>query len=375
MTEFTFVHTSDLHLGKGFGQMPDELRGRLIEARHEVLARLIQVARAHNAGHVLVAGDMFDSTGPSEGVRRQAATAMSASEDLQWWIIPGNHDSLQGEELWAAFDSESGDNVHVLREAATLEIEPDVYLLPAPLPRQFPGVDLTGWMADADTPEGALRIGLAHGGVVSFGEDFDSSALIPPDRAKTAQLDYLAMGDWHGYLPVGDRTYYCGSPERDRFKHNGRGACLVVTLAGNGATPKVESVETGRFDWRFADLPLNPGMDAGAELERLLPADRAVRRDVLVQLHATGFLRMAERGAFDEALQQAEPDFARLILQDEELATEYEVGDLDLIAVSGALRAAAEDLHNETQNTDLSAEDARVAQAALNRLWSLVKEG
>ncbi|MDP2580048.1 DNA repair exonuclease [Shimia thalassica] len=375
MTGFTFVHTSDLHLGKGFGQMPLELRGRLVEARHEVLERLVQVARDNNAGHILVAGDTFDTTGPSGQVRRQAATVMSGAAEIQWWIIPGNHDSLQAEELWSAFESESGDNVHLLREAAPVEIEAGVFLLPAPLPRQFPGVDLTKWMADAVTPDDALRIGLAHGGVVSFGEETDTSALIPPDRSKTARLDYLALGDWHGYLPVGGQTFYCGTPESDRFKHDGRGACLVVTLPEPGALPEVKQVDTGRFEWTSIDLPLSPGGDAPAELQRLLPQDRATRRDVLLQLHARGFLRMAERGSFDEALEQAEPDFARLILLDEALATEYEVDDLNQIATGGALRAAADDLYAETQNDDLSAMDARVAQTALNRLWALVREG
>ncbi|MFC3119493.1 hypothetical protein ACFOHS_19610 [Jhaorihella thermophila] len=49
---FRFIHSSDLHLGKGFGTLPEDLRGRLIEARHEVLARLAQAARDHGAAHV-----------------------------------------------------------------------------------------------------------------------------------------------------------------------------------------------------------------------------------------------------------------------------------------------------------------------------------
>ncbi len=195
---FRFIHSSDLHLGKGFGSMPEDLRGRLIEARHEVLGRLALAAHDTGAAHVLLAGDTFDTTGPSETVRRQAATAMTAAEGIHWWILPGNHDNLAGEELWRQFEKEAGGNVHVLRDAAPVEIAPGVQLLPAPLERQFPGHDLTGWMDAAETPEGALRIGLAHGGITDFGEDFDSSALIAPDRAMRARLDYLALGDWHG---------------------------------------------------------------------------------------------------------------------------------------------------------------------------------
>ncbi|KUJ77885.1 hypothetical protein AVO45_07875 [Ruegeria marisrubri] len=375
MADFRFIHSSDLHLGKGFGSMPEDLRGRLIEARFEVIGRLAQAARDHGASHVLIAGDLFDTTGPSAQVRRQAATAMSAASDVIWWIIPGNHDSLQGEELWAAFEDECSTNVRLLRSPEPVEMSQGVFLLPAPLPRQFPGTDLTAWMAGAETPEGALRIGLAHGGVVSFGEDFDGSALIPPDRARTARLDYLALGDWHGQLTIGERTCYSGTPERDRFKHGGRGQCLAVTIDGPGAMPQITPVQTGRFDWRAPELMLSPGMDLGAELDRLLPSDRAARRDVLVQLRAAGYLRMTERAAFEDAVRRAAPDFALFDLRDDELATEYEADDLDLIAAGGALRTAAEELRAEAQGSEVSAEDRRVAQAALNRLWSLVREG
>ncbi|UWQ89798.1 DNA repair exonuclease [Rhodobacteraceae bacterium M382] len=375
MTEFRLIHTSDLHLGKGFGTLPDSLRGRLIEARHEVIGRLADAARTHRAAHVLVAGDMFDTIGPSPEVRRQAATAMSAAQDIQWWIIPGNHDSLRAEELWRAFDQETGENVHLLRDPSPVEMAQGVQLLPAPLPRQFPGSDLTGWMVGAETPPDALRIGLAHGGVVSFGENFDGSAVIAPDRAETAGLDYLAMGDWHGQLRVTDRTWYCGTPERDRFKHDGRGVCLAVTLNGPGAVPDVTPVDVGRFEWRAPDLRLSPGMDIAAECARILTADRAARRDILLQVRVSGFLRMAERGQLDEEIAKARPDYAHLGLRDGDLSTEYETEDLDLIATGGALRAAAEELHLEAQGQGGSSDDMRVAQAALNRLWSLVREG
>lgn len=375
MAAFRFIHSSDLHLGKGFGVLPEELRGRLVEARFEAISRLGRAAADHGAGHVLIAGDLFDTTGPSDRVRRQAATAMSAVGDLHWWIIPGNHDSLQGEELWAAFEAEAGQNVHLLRDPRPVEMAQGVFLLPAPLPRQFPGTDLTAWMAGAETPEGPLRIGLAHGGVVSFGEDFDSSAQIPPDRARTARLDYLALGDWHGHLQIDARTFYSGAPERDRFKHGGRGLCLAVTIDAPGAAPRVEPLETGRFDWRALGLALSPGMDAAAELEGLLPRDRAALRDTLVQVRASGFLRMTERAAFEETVQRIAPDLAHLELRDEGLVTEYEADDLDLIATGGALRAAAEELRAEAERDEGSAEVRRVAQAALNRLWSLVREG
>jgi len=41
-----FLHTADLHLGKPFGRFPEDLRGRLREARRLVVGRLAAAARA-----------------------------------------------------------------------------------------------------------------------------------------------------------------------------------------------------------------------------------------------------------------------------------------------------------------------------------------
>ena len=95
-----------------------------------------------------------------------------------------------------------------------LEIASGAVLLPSPAPRRFPGRDLTDWMPECRTPDAHLRIGLAHGGVVTFGSEDDDAETIPPDRAASAGLDYLALGDWHGFVRIGERTFYSGSPER-----------------------------------------------------------------------------------------------------------------------------------------------------------------
>ena len=89
MTDFRFIHSSDLHLGRRFGNLPEDIRGRLVEARHAVIKSLSVTARNHGASHVLIAGDLFDTETPSDQVWRQALAAMAAAERIQWWIIPG----------------------------------------------------------------------------------------------------------------------------------------------------------------------------------------------------------------------------------------------------------------------------------------------
>lgn len=374
MPEFRFIHSSDLHLGRRFGGMPEETRGRLVEARHQIVGSLARAARTHAAQHILVAGDIFDSETPSDQVWRQALAAMTADSALHWWLIPGNHDSLAAESLWQRFRAHAAANVHLIGDAEPVEIAAGVVLLPAPAPSRYPGRDLTQWMESCATEPGVLRIGLAHGAVQGFGEDDSAAAkIVPPDRAGTARLDYLALGDWHGHQQIGERTWYSGTPERDSFRHNGRGACLAVSIAAAGAPPNVEVVETGALTWRAQDLSLLAAQDGAGALAATLPTDRSARRDHLLRFKATGRATLAGRATLHDAADAVAPEFCFFALDDIALQTEFEAADLDAIDRNGALRLAAESLSDAAQDETRTADARQVSAAALNRLYGYLK--
>jgi DNA repair exonuclease SbcCD nuclease subunit len=373
MTEFRFIHTSDLHLGRRFGNLPEETRGVLAAARREVIRKLVEAASGHGAGHVLVAGDLFDTETPSDQVVRQALNAMGAEPGIRWWVIPGNHDSLAAEALWERFRGDAPVNVQLLETPEPVEIAPGVVLLPAPGTWRFAGRDLTEWMSAAEVLDGAIRIGLAHGAVQTFGSEDGGAEVIPPDRAETARLDYLALGDWHGRLGIGPRTHYSGTPERDRFKHPGAGVCLAITIAGPGAVPLVEEIRTGRFEWIDVEMPMTPERDPADAVHRALAVAGRRREDILVRLRASGWVTLRQRLDLSRAVAAAAPDFCHFEYDEADLATEYETGDLDDIDVGGALRLAADTLLEEAWDKALAEERRRIAGAALTRLYSIVK--
>lgn len=365
---YRFIHSSDLHIGKPYGNLPEELRGRLREARHAVLGRLAERARETGADTILLAGDSFDTETPTPAALRQALAAMAEQRPLRWVLLPGNHDSLLAEALWSAARASLPANVMLATEAAPLALAPGATLLPAPCTTRRPGRDLTQWMDQAPTPEGHLRIGLAHGAVQSFCEDGGAADVIAPDRAVRAGLDYLALGDWHGQLRIGERTWYSGSPEPDRFKHAEPGRALAVALAGPGAPPEVRPLVTGAFDWRLGELSLLGEEDAAAALAALLPATG--RRQTLLRVRASGRIRPAARLALARTLAAAEPEFAHLRLDAEDLVTECAGEDLDAIDRAGALRQAAEALLAESRDEARPAAERALARGALDRLFS-----
>lgn len=376
MSDFRFLHTADLHLGKRFGALPEEVRARTAEARHGILARLAQVARQHGAGHILIAGDTFDTETPTDRVWRQAVAAMGAAADLHWWLLPGNHDSLGAEALWDRLRAAAPANLHVLTDIEPIEMAPGVMLLPAPLPRRYPGRDLTEWMNACETDPRALRIGLAHGAVRDFSEDGGGNdALLAIDRAEAARLDYLALGDWHGQMRLGPRTAYAGTPEQDSFRHAGPGACLLITLTAPGDAPQIERLETGQLEWHDLAPDLVPGQDPAALVLAALPADPAARRNHLVRLRPQGRARLAEHAALEALVAEVGPQFCHFVLDCGALAIEPDAADLDRIDRSGALRVAADRLAEAAADPARAAPDRAVAAGALNRLYGYLQEG
>lgn len=366
---FRFIHSSDLHLGKRFGQFSGDLPAKLREARHAVIARLAGKAQAEGASPILLAGDTFDTETPASDVRRQALAEMGHHASVRWVILPGNHDSLQAVQLWSTLRSEAPGNVTLATAAEPIELAAGVMLLPAPCTTRRPGRDLSEWMDTAATPEGTIRIGLAHGPVQSFSEEGTGLDVIAPDRARRAGLSYLALGDWHGGVAIDSWTRYSGTPEPDRFKHDRPGEALLVTLDGPAALPLVTPFETGSFAWRTLALDLLDGDDAPERLRSLLPEVRS-RRQALVSLVAAGRIRIDGRTALAGTVDHIRPDFAHLDFRDDALATECETGDLDAIDRAGALREAADALLAEAGDSSRSADERGIAQAALARLYA-----
>ena len=372
MTALRFLHTADIHLGKPFGGYA--AADRLRVARQSIIARLIDVARSHAAPHVLVAGDLFDTPNPAAQTWRQMATQMAEATDLTWWLLPGNHDNLrEGEATWAGLSELHHANIRILTQSQPAQMQQGAFLLPSPLATRHPTQDPTAWMDSASTPDGVMRIGLAHGSIKGFGEGVMPADVIAPDRDLRARLDYLALGDWHGHTQVSQRTAYPGAPERTGFKHNGTGICLVVDIEAAGALPKITQVPVGVFDWQAVTLDLIPGDDPAALLRAALPT--TAHRDMLVRIEARGRLSLDESTALAALKETIGPEFCDFRIETTALETEIEQRDLDAISLGGALRTTSDALAQEAIDESLSQEDRDIAAAALRRLHAMATQG
>jgi hypothetical protein len=291
---------------------------------------------------------------------------MRACPQAEWHLIPGNHDPHQPGGPWERILRRG------LPDNVVLHLEPvpaafaggAAWLLPAPLARRRALADPTEWMDQADTPAGAIRIGLAHGSITAFGSDAHSQPnLIDPARPERAGLAYLALGDWHGAKRIGPRCWYSGTPEVDDFGVEGGGQVLLVDLPA--AT--VEPLPSGRFQWRQECLQIHDP----AEIEGLVERLRGLQPDpaaLLLDLALEGTLSLAGRERLAQALGELAAALRFLRVDDRRLYQSPTAEDLAAIAPGGFVRVAAERLLGMTE--DGEAPEREVASRALLRLYT-----
>ena len=177
-------------------------------------------------------------------------------------------------------------------------------------------------------------------------------------------MDYLALGDWHGHLTVGDRTAYSGTPETDRFGRDEPGACIAVDLR-SGEAPQLRKVETGRYRW----LSRRWNVANEEDLERELATLRTEARlsDVLLSLTLSGVASLSDRVSIIALLEnRVGHELRHLDLNADELIARPTTDDIARIDVQGALAGATSTLRSKAE---ANGSEAQVAAAALERLY------
>ena len=209
----------------------------------------------HAAPIVLVAGDVYDCASAEDRTLGQPIERMRGCPQARVAPDPRQpRPAPAGRAVGArSAPRPAGERPRPSRAGAGALADGAAQLLPAPLARRRALADPTAWMDQAPAPEGAIRIGLAHGSITAFGSDARSQPnLIDPARPQRAGLAYLALGDWHGTKRIGPRCWYAGTPEVDDFGIEGGGQALLVELPAPDAPPRVDAAPQRA-------LPLAPG--------------------------------------------------------------------------------------------------------------------
>ena len=361
---FKFIHTADWQIGKRFGAFDDETAARLRAARISVIERIAQSARDRGAVHILVAGDIFDREGADPSVYQQPIAKLKSSKDLIWHLIPGNHDAVSG-SIWGPIIKDGlPSNVRLYSEPGIHEIADGIDLLVSPLMSRTATDDPTRWMDSGQSGAHNIRIGLAHGSVADFGAE--ASVLIDKDRAQKAQLDYLALGDWHGLKEIDPRTYYSGTPEPDSFMQNDPGFVLSVELDGEGSFPRVERIKVGQYYWHERLIEIAADFDQNLIHGGL--DDLASEPDhLLLKFRLKGTISPEAYGRLDQELIRLGGTYGALIRNEKRLETRVLGSDLESLKSDPTLHLAA--MRLSELNEAAGESDKETSGAALKRLF------
>lgn len=384
----TFLHSADWQLGKPFARIADEeQRGRVQRERLEAVRRIGDVARDRRAAFVVVAGDLFDSATPKDATISHALAAIG-SIGVPVYAIPGNHDHGGPDSLWERpfFRRQReavAPNFHMLLDRRPVERD-DAVLLPCPLLRRHEPDDPTAWLRrwKPDSGDERPRIVIAHGSTRSFGgttlgnsvdgEEAGQANAIDLGRLPLTEIDYVALGDWHGFLEVGEKAWYAGAHEIDRFpkadQRPGQTACVSVS---RGGMPAVEAHQTGRLRWLRHEVVL--GEDGPDRLDRLLRESAGARYDdCLVELVLSGTVSLVDRGRLDTLLDDWRAGLIRLDLDDQVrlLPSDEETRSLTERSDPIIARVAAELFSKK----DSGGDEAAVALTAIRLLHGLCRD-
>jgi DNA repair exonuclease SbcCD nuclease subunit len=381
-----FVHTADWQIGKPFARIGDAHKRSLVQqARVEAVKRIGVAAKENGAEFVLVAGDVFDSTSADKATVSATCSAIGAI-GLPVLVIPGNHDHAGPGSVWEQdfFRREQAalaPNLVVLLEPEPHELETAV-VLPCPLTRRVVVGDPTEWLrpasAYASLPPDKPRIVLAHGSTQSFGGEWDDEAesgpagnLVDLERIPAGEVDYVALGDWHGTKQVGPKAWYAGTPELDRFpKGSGHDAGNVLIVeARRGGAPRVEPTPVGRLNWveLAFDLASGGALDELAKRLSSLLEQRAA--EDLLHLTLSGTVGVEASARLGQTLESLEARLLRLKLADRTVLvpTDEEIESLTQAGANPLIAGVAAELARRAQG---ELEEAAVARVALRELYA-----
>lgn len=360
----SLLHTADWQIGRVFSQFEPDDAAALFEARFKAVERLAAVACERGVDAVVVAGDVFDAQTVADKTIRRLFNAMQGFAGT-WLLMPGNHDAALSESIWSRAHRLGAipSNVTCCLEPKPHTVAGKFTLLPAPLTQRHTYGDLTEWFATASSGNGLARVGLAHGCVQGVLPDgIDSANPIAASRAQDAGLDYLALGDWHGTKRLDDKTWYAGTPEADRFKANDSGQALMVSIAGVGAVPSVETVRTGQFLWQ----QFEPRLAVASDIDELVAKLNSVGSSDVLQLRVLGTCDLGGHRKLSAALDAARARARALVWGGEALRLEPTEEDIQALHADGFVGEAMQELRSRQSGSD--AELARDALLTLARI-------
>ena len=372
-----FLHLGDLHLGRALGEFD------LYEDQKYILDRIIELADEKRADAVLIAGDVYDRSIPSEAAANLLDYFLDrlAAKKVKVFMISGNHDSDDRLNYGSTLFASNGVYISsrftgaLYRQTVADEFgEVNVWLLPFVKASQvrhfFPEDKIENY-------EDAVKTIIKHAGVDygqrniiaahQFVAGRDAAPALGGSESPGTRnvglvekigydcfdgFDYAALGHIHSPQRVGrDEVRYCGSPLKYSLSEaNGDKSVPVVTLGPKGET-EIELV------------PLKPMRDVRhlrGPIAKLLDKTAVTRPEDFI------YATLTDEGIIDNAMgifQQHYPNTVR-IEYDNSHTRQIERVDITQIARDRTFEELIRDFYLKMYSCEISEEELQVMKEA-----------
>jgi DNA repair exonuclease SbcCD nuclease subunit len=240
------LHLADLHLGAAFPSMGERGSERTRDFLNAFL-RAVEFASSaeRHVDVVVIAGDLFDTHDPEEGLVYQVESCLErmSKANVPVLIVPGTHDAFsyrrsiyrrlrlpEGTQLLTAPKLSPGTRLTVGDETVQVYgIAYDPSISARPL----------GEFARAGVAD--YHVGILHGALQGSPNWKVRPSDLPIDHSEIAAcgLDYLALGHYHNFIEVreaGTVAVYPGTLEGRKFGEDGPRYLVIATLTPGNVT-------------------------------------------------------------------------------------------------------------------------------------------
>lgn len=257
-----FVHLSDLHLGKRVNEFS------MIEDQKYILAEILDIIAKEQVDGVVIAGDIYDKTVPSEEAVQLLDWFLTklAKLEVDTYVISGNHDSSVKLSFASDLIDRSGIHIAPVYNGVVKPYElmdsygkVNLYLLPFIKPANvrsiFPEEGISNYTDACIVAINHMNINpeernilVAHqyvmGAIKSESEEVSIGGLDQVDASVFELFDYVALGHLHGPQNVGKPTIrYCGTPLKYSFSEEKQVKSVTIIQLGKKGDVDVREVE------------------------------------------------------------------------------------------------------------------------------------
>ena len=369
-----FLHTADWQLGMTRHFLRGEAQARFNDARLNAIEQMGNIAINEGCEFVVVCGDVFESNQVERQVLTRALERMGAFPKVTFYLLPGNHDTLDAASVYRSktFAERQPANVKVLDDSSPMQAVPGVELIAAPWRNKHPTTDLVAEACRGLAATHAIRIVVGHGAVDSMSPNPDDPRLISvkglEGKVEAGLIHYVALGDRHSTTDVGStgRVWYAGAPEPTDYDEIEPGNTLVVDVDANCVSVERRRVGT----WEFASRDWQIGGDADIDALEEWLSSLANKDRCIVKLGLVGQVSLVQRVRLDGILEHNRDLFAALEYWERrsDLVVVPDSLDVDRLGLSGYAEKALTELGEKAKS---ESEDAMVARDALALLYRL----